>query len=346
MLNAVFIVLGFVGWCIRWTAAAVVFLIVVAASGYFVYTEALEPDDTVVVPNILDLPITEASSLIAEAGLDIGKQIQAPHDVVPKYHVIAQRPPAGHVVRVGRQITPTVSLGADSEMAPDLLRKSRKEAEREIKSARFRLGAVSRIVDNAPRDTVLAQDPPAGTNVPRHADISLLLSAGDQQDGAFMPDIQDKPVREINSILAPFRVYLKPNIVDMPNAPTDVVLNQSPPPNTLIQPDTVVTYDVMPSGNITLPTDIYRTEVRHRMLFDYHDKEVRIDVVDHEGNRETMQKYTPSFEEEARQTRVAGSRIRIVVPYVGEATVEIYVDGELVQSYYLSEGAKPVPENA
>ena len=337
--------IGFIGWCIRWTAAAVIFLLVVAASGYFVYSEALEGGDTVTVPNIVDLPITEAAAILAEQGLEMGKQVQVPHDVVPKYHIISQRPQAGEVVRTGRRVTPTVSLGADSEVAPNLLRKSRKEAEREIKMARFRLGAVSRIPDSSPRDTVLAQDPPPDENIARQSTISLLLSAGNARQGAFMPDIQDRPVTELARLLAPFQVYLVPHPVDMANAPTDVVLNQDPAPDTLVQPGQVVTYDVKPSGTITLPSDAHEAEVRHQMMEDFYANEVRIDVVDRSGNRETKQTYAPNFDEVAKQTRVAGSTLKIRIPYVGESTVEVYVDGRLAASYFVKEGSEPVAED-
>ena len=314
-----------------------------AASGYFVFMEVLDGGAYVTVPNIVELPITEASARLAEVGLEMGKQVQVPHDVVPKYHVIAQRPSAGKVVRVGRNVIPTVSLGADSEIAPDVLRKSRADAEREIKKNRFRIGAVARLSDSSPRDTVLAQDPPPGQNVPRDTAINLLLSAGTGQEGSFMPNIQDMPVSEIRALLAPFGVRLVANHVDLPNAKPDVVLNQSPAPDTLIVPGQVVTYDVKPSGLMTVPNDQYQAEVLHEMLYDYFDKEVRVDVVDAEGNRTTKGHYAPAFDALSKQTRVAGSKIRVSVPYVGEATVEIYVDGSLDKSYTLKGGAPPVP---
>lgn len=314
-----------------------------AASGYLVFMEVLDGGEYVTVPNIADLPITEASARLAEVGLEVGKQLQVPHDLVPKYHVITQRPTAGKVVRVGRKVIPTVSLGTDSEIAPDVVRKSRAEAEREIKKARFRVGAVARIPDTSPRDTVLAQDPSPGRNVPRDTAIGLLISAGSGIEGNYMPNIQDKPVSEIRNILAPFGVRLVPNVVELPDAKPDIVLNQSPAPDTLVQPGQIVTYDVKPSGLATLPTDQYQAEVLHEMLYDYYDKEVRVDVVDMDGNRETKGLYAPSFDEVSKQTRVAGSTIRIVVPYIGEASVEIYVDGTLEKAYTLKNGAPPEP---
>ncbi|MBP8129444.1 MAG: PASTA domain-containing protein [Candidatus Hydrogenedentes bacterium] len=346
VLNVVFFVIGFIGWCIRWTAATVIFLIVMAVAGYFVFMEALAGGDYVTVPNIVDLPITEASAMLAEVGLEMGKQVQVAHDVVPKYHIISQRPDAGKVVRTGRKVIPTVSLGADAELAPDVLRKTREEAEREIKKARFRVGAVARIPDNSPRDTVLAQDPPPGANVPRQSGINLLLSAGSDREGTYMPDIQDKPVLEIRNMLAPFGVYLIPNEVDIQNAREDIVLNQSPAPNTLIRPGDVVTYDVKPSRRITLPNDEHQAEVRHQMLYDYYGSEVKVDVVDLSGNRETKATYPPAFDEQSKQTRVAGSTIRVLVQYIGEATVEIYVNGELEESYALKDGGSPVPSHS
>ena len=341
-MSFVFFVVRFVGWSIRWTAATVFFLAVMAGAGYFVFMEILSGGQHVTVPNIVDLPITEASLVLAEQGLELGKQAQVPHPTVPKYHVITQRPAAGRVVRTGRRVHPTVSMGADFLITPDLLHTTLEEARRAITQSRFRAGTVARVPHKTPRDTVIAQDPAPGQYIPNQGSIHLLASAGTDRQSAFMPDILGKDVQEVLRILSPLGVTVVPNEVDSEGVLEDVVLNQHPPPGTLVYEGQLVTYDVKPSGTIALPDTRYRAEVRHAMRYDWFDRDVRVDIVDRRGNRQTAWSKPPLFDAMSKRTYIAGSAIRIPVTYTGEVSVEIYINGQLVESYYLSEGADPV----
>ncbi len=148
---------------------------------------------------------------------------------------------------------------------------------------------------------------------------------------------------EVDELEAAFRgqnVRLVPQVVDLPDAATDVVLNQDPPPDTLIYDGQVITYQVKPGASSELPGR-YEAQVRHEMPYDWYDREVRVELVDRQGVRRTLWTKQPLFDETARQTYVAGSAIRIPVEYVEEATVEIYVNETLDESYYLRRGRDP-----
>ena len=331
------------------------FLAVMAGAGYYVFMKALDGGDYVKVPDIAGLPITEAAYLITEQRLELGKQTQVPDPAVPQYHVIAQRPAAGRVVRTGRKVYPTVSIGADMLITPDLRRKRLSDARRELASARFHEGGVARIPHASPRDTVIGQDPPPGQSIPNQGSINLLVSGGPEQQEQktfiFMPDIRGKGVEEAARILAPYTVTLVPNPVDILDARVDVVLDQDPPPDTLIYEGQVVTYDVKPSGALSLPgvpeaeeQTRYEAKIVHAMNADWYGSDVRVDVIDRHGNRETVWTKAPRFDGQAQATFVAGSAIQFPVRYINQATVEVYVDGHGVASYRLEGGADPVRE--
>ena len=95
VLNVILFSFRFLGWCLGWTFATVFFLAVMGGAGYYVFTQAIAGEESVVVPNIVKLPITEASYRLAEQGLEIGKQTEVYSEEVKPYHVIAQRPAAG-----------------------------------------------------------------------------------------------------------------------------------------------------------------------------------------------------------------------------------------------------------
>lgn len=346
IVSGVFLMLRFTAWCIQWTLATVFFLAVMAAAGYYVLMEALDGGLQVQTPQIVGLPITEASYLLKSEGLEMGEQIQVYHPTIPKYHVIAQRPAAGHVVRMGHKVIPTVSLGTDYLLAPDLRRKTLQEARQEIMRSRFRRGTVARIPDRTPRDTVLGQDPEPGTSIANQGELHLLVSAGSGKRRYFMPDILGLAIENARRILAPYNAIMIPHEVDFAGALEDVVLNQDPPPNTLIYEGRLVTYDVKPSGSVSLPDARYHALVTHTMLYDWFDRDVRVDVVDRMGSRKNLQSYPPLYDSFSKRRRAAGSSLQIKVPYVSEATVVIYVDGKVAESYYLENGLPPVKRSA
>ena len=334
-------------WLIQWSVATAFFVLVMAGAGYWVYAEALSGGQLVQVPDITDTPITEAAFLLAEQGLEMGKQTQVSHPTAAIYQVIAQRPEAGRVVRAGRKVYPTVSMGADFQTTPDLRRLHLEEARKTLQSSRFELASVARIPSDMPRDTVLAQDPSPGRNIPSGGSVNLLVSAGRGEQTNFMPDIRGMKVEEMERTMASYGVQLVRNEMDLPDAQEGVVLDQEPAPDSLIYAGQSVTYFVKATAKEEEQKN-YETEVRHVMPYDWFDRQVRVDMVDQAGARSTLWSKAPLFDNDARATYVKGAAIRLTVPYVNECMVEVYVDGQVAKSYYLKNGrppADPVSEN-
>ncbi len=341
ILTVFYFVVRFFAWIIQWSIAMVIFVLVMAGAGYYVFNYALSTGTPVTVPDIIDIPINEASLILAERGLDMGKQARVPHSTIPKDHVIAQRPEAGRVVREGRKVYPTVSLGADVLTAPNLVKLRLDEAKRTITESRFRLLSVARVPNDAPRDTVLAQDPSPGQGIENQGNISLLVSGGSETSTNFMPDVRGMNVQDMLRVLAPLRLTLVPREVEIEGAKPDTVLNQDPAPDTLVYPGQVVTYEIVATKGEPLPSNASLTTFRHTMPYDWYDKEVRVEKVNPDGTRSVLNRYAVGVTDLDRSSRVAGSRLKITVDYVGEATVEIIVDGRVVDSYLVKEGQDP-----
>ena len=338
ILNFVFFILKFAAWGIQWTAALIVFLVVMAGAGYYVFMETLNGGEPVQVPNIMNLPLDEAQNRLAEQGLEMGKQVSVPHETLPKYYIISQRPAPGRVVRTGRKVYPTVSMGKDFLTAPALEKRTLDDARNELASSQFRLGSVARIRHKTQRNTVLSQYPPPGAPLEKLGDVHLLVSDGDARYEDYMPDLREKPVGEVAAIMAPFKVVLVPKYVDIPDAREGVVLNQDPQPATLITQGQTVTFEVKLARN----EEFQRGVVRHQMGIDFYDKEVRVDRIDNFGNRQTIQSYPPAFDEQSRTSRVIGGTLAISVTYIKDCTVEIYVDNNIIAAYSLKNGEDPM----
>jgi len=342
VIGFVYFVLHFVTWCIQWSLALAVFVLVMLGAGYYTYNFVLKGGAHVTVPNIVDRPITEAALLLTERGLELGRQVQAPHPTIPEYYVIAQRPNAGRIAREGRRVNVVVSRGQDYLHAPDVSGKLLDDARREILAARFRVGSLARVPSDLPRDMVLAQDPSAGGELPDQGEIHLLVSAGSDRPSALMPDLRGLPIADIPKALEGFEVTLVPNEVDIPGAAPDTVLAQDPAPDTLIYQNHTITYDYVPSQSAEEATSRYEATVRHQMFYDWYGREVRVDVVDKLGNRQTVWSKMPEFDENAQKTYVTGTAIRVPVIYISEASVEVYIDGVLEASYLLKDGNPPI----
>ncbi|HOJ70072.1 MAG TPA: PASTA domain-containing protein, partial [Candidatus Hydrogenedentes bacterium] len=252
-----------------------------------------------------------------------------------------QRPEADRVVRSGRRVDVVVSMGRDYLKVPDLRGMFLDEARQAIAQSRFRIGSLARVPSDAARDMVLSQDPPAGETLDAQGEINLLLSAGAASATGVMPDLRGMKVTDIPPVMAPFGVILVGNPVDVPGVPTDVVLDQSPPPDALIYPSQVVTYDYRPSGVESVPSERYEAVLCHEIPVDWYDKSIRVDVIDAMGERTTVWSREPSFTDTDRATYVAGTAIRIPVNYVRETTVEIYLNNTLHAAYRLKDGNPP-----
>jgi len=329
---------------VRWSAALVIFVAVMAGTGYYVYTEVLRGGGHVEVPDVTMRPITEASFLLAEAQLEAGQQKEVVDDRIPRYYVIMQRPAAGKVVRTGRKVFLTVSAGSELLTPPDLTGKMLAGAEEEIKRSAFELGAVPRIPHESPRDTVLAQDPVPTRRVSSGARISLLVSDGRPRPAFIMPNLLGRPVQAVLQTLTPLGVKPIPQRVDMPGQHYDVVLDQQPAAGTLIREGDAVVYSVMPSGSVALPDAQHSSQkIVYTVPSSWFEREVRVDTIDRNGTRAT---YFPLERHyvNGKPPRF-GSGYQIIVPsirFIDHMSVEIWLDNHLAQEHFFEGGKDPV----
>lgn len=331
ILNFVFFLLKFVAWSIQWTVALAIFLVVMAGSAYYVYNVTLQAGEPVQVPNVVNLPMEEATFRLAEQGLESGKPEAAPHDTVPKGHIISQRPAPGRVVRTGRKVHLTYSMGKDYAKAPDVTNRLRDEVEAELESGGFHVGTVSRVPDSRPRNMVLAQDPPAGASLEKGGSVHLLVSDGDGRNQNYMPDLRGKSVAEAEAVMAPFKVNLAGQVVEMVGAHEGVILDQNPQPDTLITEGQAVTYKIVP----------YKATIRHEMKYDWYNRDVRIEQVDRAGAQTVLENFPAATDDASKATRVVGTTLAIPVQYLDNCTIHIYADNAVVASYALKNGEAP-----
>ncbi|MCX8065630.1 MAG: PASTA domain-containing protein [Candidatus Hydrogenedentes bacterium] len=333
---------NFIAWLIQWSLALALFLIVIVLSGYYVYNHTLKGERYVVVPKITDMHVMDAQIKLFDVGLELGPYSPVPHETIPKYHVISQRPEAGKVVRSGRKVYPTVSAGPPMNKVLDLRGKTLEEAQKIIETdGTFRIGNIARLKYNAPPETVISQDPAPNTHSPPGTLINILVSKGETVETIIMPNIIGKTVKEAEEILNQFELKLVPYIVEMPDAPPDVVLEQNPPPDTPVSKGQTVIYTVKASGSASLPDARYQAEIVYVVEDDWATKEVRVELIDRNGNREVIWSKPRMYDTLSQLRYVKGTPINIKVTYIGKARVEIYIDNLLTASYEVEGGNPP-----
>jgi len=314
-----------------------------AAAAYYVYTVTLEAGEPVQVPNIVNLPVEEAMTRLSTQGLELGKQEPVSHNTLPKGYIVSQRPAPGRVVRTGRKVYISYSVGKDFQIAEDMTNRYLDNVRELLESSTVRLGTVSRVPDSKPRNMVLAQDPPPGEDIEKGGLIHLLVSDGDGQYRNYMPDLRGKPVDDIAAIMAPYNVTLVAEEVDMAGAREDVVLDQNPQPDTLISDGQTITYKIKSSvPEPEVPAVALSASIRHEMRYDWYNRNVRIEQVDASGIRKVLETLPAATDDVSKTTRVVGSAITIPIQYFGSCRVDIYVDDVVVASYAVKDGEAPV----
>lgn len=135
----------------------------------------------VLVPDVAQrMDEASARRAIEESGLSVGSVERMYSDTVPRGFVISQEPTGGSMANRGDQVVLVVSEGPSEVVVPSLAYdQTESGAIKILKGLGLEVGAISReYSDTAPAGFVIQQDPPAGTRVPVHTPVSLVISRG------------------------------------------------------------------------------------------------------------------------------------------------------------------------
>ena len=327
--------LGFIWWCIKWTFATVFFVGIMALSGYYVFSRAAAGGSYVTVPDIVNQRIDRAVMTLQAQDLELGKP-EAMSSDQPEGTVLAQRPPAGSVVRSGRKIFPTVSM-AHTEEVPNLVGKTLAEAAELAHTYGLNVSAnPARIPNPQPSNTVLSQDPPSGKRgTAVGTEISLLVSDGPRENLVMVPELTGRNESEVASLLEQLKLTGKREAVPAPEAYAGVVLDQVPAAGTYLQAGGEITYRV-PATEVEKPKPQLRTRtVMYKPPFSWNDQELRFEV-------NFADEGAPK---EVRTTTVKGGDIstrKIDVSFHEEVRIDIFVNGARVESQQYHGDAEPI----
>lgn len=132
----------------------------------------------VVVPDLRTLHLSEAETVLRERGLEAGEVTFRPSRQ-PGGTVLEQDPEPGSQVPAGTSVNLVVARGAEEERrvpVPELRGLEVPQAEELLRIRRLEPGGVEELLSPEPEGTIIAQEPPAGTEVPPGTPVHMTVA--------------------------------------------------------------------------------------------------------------------------------------------------------------------------
>ncbi len=232
----------------RLVALLLVMLVVAGLAAAAAIVQPWRP--TVDVPQIINLARSQAAARLRaeELGLKVGGE--APSETVEAGRVLSSRPARQ---RQGRAVTVTLSSGPEARTLPAVAGRPAEEVSKSLTA--LGLVVASTPVDNeqVPIGSTLSIDPPAGTQVPRGAQVTIMVSAG--PPARPVPDLAGKSLDEAMAALQ--AAGLKGTSVEVfdDKVPVGKVVGTNPAVGAEVRPGLAVAINVSKGPDlVTVPT--------------------------------------------------------------------------------------------
>ena len=175
--------------------------------------------DNLIMPSIVDVPrvtvpdvrnrtIPETERLVRQMGLRLTLRDSVFSDA-PVGHVLEQEPGRGEYIKRARRVFVDVSRGPRRYPVPDVTGGSHREAELQIRGHQRTVGAILQESSTAiPVGVVLRQQPVAGIELPRRAQVDLVVSSGSPFEPKNVPDVVGLSIDTVEDTLAKYEMRL------------------------------------------------------------------------------------------------------------------------------------------
>lgn len=211
----------------------------------------------VTVPDVTGEDVGTATNSLQQAGFTVGQQSQQSNQ--PPGTVINQSPSGNSQAAQGSKVTLTVSSGPAQVTVPDVVGEDQATAANRLGSAGLTLGSVSNQPSaTVPSGNVISTSPSAGSKVNPGSTVNLVVSSGQPQAQAQVPDVTGQTQSQAKQTLT--AAGFNPQATAQPvTDPTQngVVISQNPPGGTTAAQGSTVTFTVgrFAGGNTTTTTN-------------------------------------------------------------------------------------------
>lgn len=163
---------------------------------WFVYSSEVQ------VPSVVNLQQEQAIKIMEDAGLNpvIGDTSYIENGF-SKNAIILQKPHAGEIVKKGRRIFLVLSGGEPTTIVPSLRGKSITNARFALERVGLKIGVISEVSSDNPKDIVIAQQLVAGVKIKKGSVIDVSVSSGQTEGQIEIPNLIGKSLNEAEKIL-------------------------------------------------------------------------------------------------------------------------------------------------
>jgi serine/threonine-protein kinase len=276
---------------------------------------------TVMVPEVVGKSVTEALTLVSQVRLALIKDGEQYDKRYPAGTIVHQGPPAGMMVREGRVIRIILSQGGETLFVPELLSQPLRNAQTALQNAGLGIGEIEhRPSLRYDKDQVMSTDPPAGSIVSKNTLVNVVVSEGPPSaDVLLTPDFAGKHLTDVKSWASAHQVTVSIREESDINKSPQEVLMQAPTADSPLHPGDTLTV-VIAATNVSAEGPHVHYEVPQGAS----DRDIRIMVIDQEGEREVF-----------RQSQAPGTKIDFPVKVNGHARARVLVNGIMVEEQSL-----------
>jgi beta-lactam-binding protein with PASTA domain len=181
------------------------------------------------VPNVVGLKLEAALEKLDEAELG-ARQVEV-FSEEPSGTVIAQEPAGGEKAPRNSQVRINVSKGTGRVTVPSVVGQTASDAGANLREAGLQARVV-RVPSTEPAGTVVAQNPPAGSELQRSKVVRINVSSGTRATtGVEIPDVTSLDEEEARAELEAAGFVVRVERESVPDETMDgIVLRQDPPP--------------------------------------------------------------------------------------------------------------------
>ncbi|MGH9268512.1 MAG: PASTA domain-containing protein, partial [Acidimicrobiales bacterium] len=268
-------------------AFIVLLVVMLAALGGLLYLFAKEAgffgtstSGLVGVPRVLSLDQAEAERRVTDAGLRPEVQLTPSEQPVGK--VFEQNPPADQSVNQGSSVILKVSSGVLQVDVPNVVGRSRDDANAILTEARFRVTERQQPDERVAANTVISQSPAASQKAGQGSQVEIVVSAG--RPRVAVPDVTSKDALEAANELGAAQFRTATRREAHPTIPADRVIRTDPAAGTQAERGSTVTVivstgpdkarvpnvvdDTEGNATVTLQTAGFRVTVQPTLTLD------------------------------------------------------------------------------
>lgn len=244
-----------------------ILLAVLIGGVYFAYNklnEFFNRGGTVIVPDFRGKHIVEVMKS-KPAGLEVVRRDEKFDDRHAKDHVIAQFPEPGTVVKPGKQVLLSISLGLQKVSVPELAGSSQREVDVALMNSQLSAGDRAYVYsDKIAPDRIVGQSPLPSEEYGVNKEVDLLISLGRKPEILVLPNLVGVSMDEAKNRLKAWglnfgRIFSRPDA----NREKFQIISTSPAPYSQLRRGEVVSLLVSSGSDegTATPADLKKFEV-------------------------------------------------------------------------------------